>query len=106
MKQNSCSKRFPKQLIKETQTGEDGYPQYRRRSPEDRGFTVYVKEGRLDNQLVVPYSTVLSRTFGAHINVENCNLVKSIKYVCKYVNKGKDQATFDLENKNDHLRKW
>lgn len=103
MKQNSCSKRFPKQLIKETQTGEDGYPQYRRRSPEDGGFTVDIKGVCLDNRWVVPYNAVLSRSFGAHINVEYCNSVNSIKYVCKYVNKGTDQATFALENKNDEV---
>lgn len=103
MKQNSCSKRFPKQLIKETQTGEDGYPQYRRRSPEDGGLIVDVKGVCLDNRWVVPYNAVLSRSFGAHINVEYCNSVNSIEYVCKYVNKGTDQDTFALENKNDEV---
>ncbi|KIH55918.1 hypothetical protein ANCDUO_13912 [Ancylostoma duodenale] len=41
--------------------------------------------------------------FEAHINVEYCNSVKSIKYICKYVNKGSDMAVFRLENENGAL---
>lgn len=47
---------------------------------------------------MVPYSLVLSKTFRAHINIEMCNSVESIKYICKYINKGSDQATFTLTN--------
>lgn len=42
----------------------------------------------------------------AHINVELCNSVKSIEYICKYVNKGSDQATFCLENEQDEISKY
>ncbi len=35
--------------------------------------------------------------FACHINVELCTSVKSIKYVLKYVNKGRDMAVFSLE---------
>lgn len=104
MKGGSCSKRFPRPLLKETQTGTDGYPQYRRRSPDEGGFTVKINGIDLDNRWVVPYNPVLSRTFNAHINVELCNSVKSIKYICKYVNKGSDQAAFALENENDEVK--
>lgn len=50
---------------------------------------------------MVPYNPVLLRTCNAHVNVEYCHSVKSIEYVCKYVNKGSDQTTFTLENGND-----
>ena len=105
MKDGKCTKRYPRQLLYDTQTGEDGYPLYRRRRPEDGGVKakISVKIGNsyrdveIDNKWVVPYCPLLSRIFKAHINVEYCNSVKSIKYICKYVNKGSDQAMFGLE---------
>ncbi len=51
----------------------------------------------IDNKWVVPYCPLLSKIFNAHINVECCNSVKSIKYICNYINKGSDQAVFRLE---------
>lgn len=106
MKDSVCSKRFPRPLLSETQTGDDGYPQYRRRSPGDGGFTVHINGVELDNRWVVPYNAVLLRTFNAHINVEYCNSVKSIKYICKYVNKGSDQATVTLEDSKDEVKMY
>lgn len=43
--------------------------------------------------------------FRAHINFEFCKSVKSIRYMCKYVNKGSDMAVFGLQeaNKNDEI---
>ncbi|XP_053598610.1 uncharacterized protein LOC128668835 [Microplitis demolitor] len=96
MVDGSCTKKYPKHFIKETQTGEDRYPKYRRRSPEDGGVTTIVNGINIDNRWVVPYNPVLCRTFKAHINVEVCNSVKSIKYICKYINKGSDQAAFTV----------
>nr|XP_042898738.1 uncharacterized protein LOC107440395 [Parasteatoda tepidariorum] len=102
MKDGKCTKRYPRNFLKETQTGEDGYPLYRRQSPEDGGYTT-VKKVRssdivIDNRWVVPFCPLLSKTFNAHINVEFCNSIKSIKYVCKYVNKGSDMAVFNIAN--------
>uniref|UniRef100_A0A8D8YMS1 ATP-dependent DNA helicase n=2 Tax=Cacopsylla melanoneura TaxID=428564 RepID=A0A8D8YMS1_9HEMI len=106
MKDGKCSKKYPKSFVSETQTGEDGYPTYRRRSPAEGGETFALKlkngvECDVDNRWVVPYCPLLSRLFKAHINVEYCHSVKSIKYVCKYVNKGSDQATFRVEQPED-----
>ncbi|UYV73206.1 hypothetical protein LAZ67_10002175 [Cordylochernes scorpioides] len=72
-----------------------------RRAPEAGGFTAKVKirgreEVTIDNRWVVPYSPLLSKVFCAHINVENCSSVKAIKYICKYINKGSDQAIINL----------
>jgi len=46
--------------------------------------------------------------FNAHINVEYCNSVKTIKYICKYVNKGSDMAIVELEssNRNDEIAQY
>uniref|UniRef100_A0A8D8T3L0 ATP-dependent DNA helicase n=1 Tax=Cacopsylla melanoneura TaxID=428564 RepID=A0A8D8T3L0_9HEMI len=58
----------------------------------------------VDNRWVVPYSPILSKAFQAHINVEYCNSVKSIKYICKYVNKGSDMAVFAVESRDEILQ--
>ncbi|GFR17000.1 uncharacterized protein LOC104236095 [Trichonephila clavata] len=89
-------------LLAETITGNDGYPFYRRRSTDDGGKSITLKVLNntidVDNRWIVPYSPLLIKTYNAHINVEYCNSVKAIKYICKYVNKGSDVAVFGVEN--------
>lgn len=66
----------------EWQKRNDGYPLYRRRSTEDNGksITMHVsQEIEIDNRWIVPYSTILCKTFKAHINVKYCNSVKETK---------------------------
>ena len=60
----------------------------------------HVEPIEVDNKWIVPYCPLLSKMFDAHINVESCQSIKSIKYVCKYVNKGSDMATFELEGES------
>ncbi|VDN05114.1 unnamed protein product, partial [Onchocerca ochengi] len=52
---------------------------------EDGGklATIHMSNGdiQLDNRWVVPYSLLLLKAYKAHINVEYCNSVKSIKYI-------------------------
>ncbi|GFQ95331.1 helitron_like_N domain-containing protein [Trichonephila clavata] len=92
------------QRLQETQTGDDGYPLYRRRKPGDGGDVApgrALESGKLedvDNSWVVPYSPLLCRIFKAHVNVKYCNSVKSIKYICKCVTKGSDAAMFAVAN--------
>ena len=107
MKEGKCSKKYPKEFILHTQFGKDGYPSYRRRKPEDGGKQAKVGIQEVDNRWIVPYCPLLSKTFNAHINVEFCNSVKSIKYVCKYINKGSDAATFAIQdNTNDEVTQY
>lgn len=102
MKNGKCSKKYPRTLIKETVHNDNGYPLYRRRAPGDGGQTASVKVRNvyvtIDNSWVVPFSPVLSKMFNAHINVEACSSVRAIKYICKYINKGSDQAIFNFKN--------
>ncbi|GFY04183.1 ATP-dependent DNA helicase [Trichonephila clavipes] len=107
MKEGKCTKKYPRVISKDTKTNNKVYPLYRRRAPEDgshmlaqntRGKNTGNKfEGiQVDNSWIVPYSSLLSKIFNCHINVEFCNTVKAIKYICKYINKGSDQALFNI----------
>ena len=101
MTEGRCSKQFPKSFQSNTSTGDDGYPKYRRLSPEDGGQSATIRHYDIDNRWVVPHNPLLLKIFDAHINVEICSSVKSIKYVTKYINKGSDQATFSLQSGNE-----
>ncbi|UYV76849.1 hypothetical protein LAZ67_14002190, partial [Cordylochernes scorpioides] len=110
MERGRCQKKYPRLLLAETQTDRDGYPLYRRRRPEEVGFS-FVKRVRvftiengvqvvrmtnvtIDNRYVVPYSPLLCRLFDAHINLESCASISAMKYICKYIYKGSDQSIF------------
>jgi hypothetical protein len=97
-----CSKKFPKEFRKETEVGKDSYAQYRRR---DNGVTHEMPNGTLiDNRWVVPYNKYLSLKYAAHINVEVCASIKSVKYLYKYVYKGHDCARMVISvNGNDEV---
>ena len=69
---------------------------------------IHGKEIQIDNRWVVPYCPLLSKIFNAHINVEMCNSVKSIKYISKYIHKGSDMAIVELEetDKCDEIKRY
>ncbi|XP_055918607.1 uncharacterized protein LOC129950708 [Eupeodes corollae] len=110
MKNGICTKKYPRRFVTETQTGEDGYPVYRRRDVDNgRQIAALNVRGRtvnIDNRWIVPYSPILCRSFNAHINVEYCHSVQAIKYICKYINKGSDQATFSVRNAHDEVENY
>lgn len=110
MKDNICTKRYPKDFIQETQSGNDSYPRYRRRRPDDGGhkFTRKIRnfDVDIDNRWVVPYCPLLSKLFDAHINVEAVHSVKSIKYICDYIHKGGDMAVVQISNENDEILRY
>ncbi|GBM91220.1 hypothetical protein AVEN_211511-1 [Araneus ventricosus] len=68
-----------------------------------RKYAESVRVGRHDlaQPWVVPW---LSKKFNAHINVEVCASIKSVKYLYKYVYKGHDAASIRFENEKapDH----
>ena len=104
--QKTCSKGFPKPFCDSTFVNEDNFAQYRRR--DNRKFTKRVngRDVELDNSWIVPYSPFLLKTFDAHINVEVCASVHSVKYIHKYIYKGQDRVTVDLHQENDELHKY
>ena len=51
----------------------------------------------IENQWVVPFDPFLLQSLKSHVNVEICSSIKAIKYVLKYIQKGSDQAIFELQ---------
>lgn len=99
-----CTKNFPKPFCETTNTTRSGYPEYMRR---DDGRTVTKGNHVLDNRSVVPYNPYLSKKYNAHINVEVCSTIKSVKYIFKYVYKGHDAAIVKIgEGQNDVTYNW
>ena len=94
MENGTCKKEFPKNFVAETQENCDGYPRYRRR---DNGRVARVGQHELDNRWVVPYNPWLLLKYNAHINVEICASIKSVKYLFKYVYKGHDCASIEIK---------
>ncbi|XP_046967564.1 uncharacterized protein LOC124535400 [Vanessa cardui] len=102
MANGKCTKKFPKDFTNYTVTNVDGYPIYRRRNPDIGGqtFIKNISNTVIDNRWVVPYSPLLRKTYNAHIKVEFCSSLKSIRYICKYAHKGSDMGEFIVENSN------
>ncbi|XP_036345768.1 uncharacterized protein LOC118755017 [Rhagoletis pomonella] len=100
-----CSKKYPKSFQINTLSNINGYPQYRRRNDGNK-IVVRVSQNsvELDNRWVVPYNKYLTKKYNAHINVEICSSIKSVKYLHKYIYKGYDCATVQIiEQQIDHF---
>ncbi|CAN1242019.1 ATP-dependent DNA helicase PIF1 [Linum perenne] len=97
MKDNKCSKFFPKPYASETTFDDNGYVTYRRRPTN----ISVVKSGEaLDNAFVVPYNRDLVVKYQAHINVEICHKGQLIKYLFKYITKGPDRSEVTAEKRS------
>jgi len=92
-----CSKRYPRAFNNHTKMTENGYPEYRRRSPENNGNTGILHGNIITNQWVVPYNPVMLLKYRCHLNFEMCATVTSVKYIYKYLLKGNDKITMELK---------
>ncbi|XP_071738773.1 uncharacterized protein [Rutidosis leptorrhynchoides] len=89
MEDISCSNFFPKVYNNKTFFDVDGRAHYQWRNA---GVYITHSSVKLDNSYVVPYNRILSLNFQAHINVECCGLTMLIKYLFKYISKGRDRV--------------
>nr|GEX77187.1 hypothetical protein [Tanacetum cinerariifolium] len=73
-----------------------GYAVNKRRND---GSTIKKSGTDLHNGYVVSYNPTLLRRYQAHINIEYCNQVGSIKYLFKYIKKGPDRVSETIDGK-------
>jgi hypothetical protein len=55
---------------------------------------------------VVPHNPYLTRKFNAHINVEVSAGIRSVKYLFKYVYKGQDCATVQVDGPTNEIKQY
>jgi hypothetical protein len=94
-----CKKGFPKPFNEHTTDGNNSYPNYRRRSPEDGGHTTSKRGKGIDNRRVVPHNLYLLMKYRCHLNVEVCHSIACVKYLYKYVYKGHDRVMYGIKEK-------
>jgi hypothetical protein len=103
MVDGTCKKRCPCEYSEATTQGEDDYAVYRRRN-DGRTFQKNPGGFVFDNRWVVPHNSYLTRKFNAHINVEVLAGIRSIKYLFKYVYKGQDRATVQVDGPTNEIK--
>ncbi|EPB66767.1 hypothetical protein ANCCEY_14141 [Ancylostoma ceylanicum] len=119
MKDRKCTKNYPREFIQETQTGNDGYPLYRRRRPGEGGFAARVKvrmnnqqtEIEVDNRKVfckrkqgvpvpgydVRASDALGRVYTVHPNNAECYYLRLLLHTVRGPTSFADLKTVDGE---------
>jgi hypothetical protein len=70
MKNEKCSKNYPKEFSETTTVDENGFADYKRLNNQ----RFVIKGGiRLDNRWIVPHNIELLKKYDAHINTNWCN---------------------------------
>jgi hypothetical protein len=89
---------------------ESGYPEYRRRAdgirfevdhPTEPGEKISV-----GNEWVVPYNPYAVWKYKCHINIEVCTSIRAIRYIHKYIYKGRDRATAEVQLDKDEIKQY
>lgn len=94
MVDGQCKYRYPRSFSESTILDVNGYPTYMRRND---GNSIQVRGNVLDCRWIVPYNPFLTMRYKAHINTEVCSIITVVKYLYKYVYKGHDRATIQLQ---------
>jgi len=106
----NCVRHYPFAFQSETTVDEGSFAKYRRRSPQEGGFTATKWHNGVQvpitNEWVVPYSPYLLKKYGVHVNLECCATLSAIKYLFGYNFKGQDMITVEERYANDEIRKY
>ena len=96
MEKGRCTKGFPKDFNDTTALPNDGhgYPLYAR---PDNGRIIEKDGFQFDNRWVVPYNIFILLKYGCHANTEFVGSFTTVKYIYKYVHKGVDITTTEVQ---------
>jgi hypothetical protein len=98
MRDGRCSKNFPKPLQETTILPANSYPLYRRR--DDGRIHIKIVNGRewhFNNGWVIPSNHWGILKYRCHVNVEMTVNIHSVKYINKYIYKGGDRTTMEIQ---------
>ena len=95
MENGKCTKGYPKPFAEFTTMDEHGFPIYFR--PND-GRSYSIGGIYVNNQWIVPFCLILSTAFDYHINVKCAASLGSFKYLFKYIQKGPDLASLEIND--------
>ncbi|EYB87952.1 hypothetical protein Y032_0254g286 [Ancylostoma ceylanicum] len=114
MKEGKCTKKYPREFLHETQTGNDGYPLYKRRRPGEGGYTAITKL-RMNNQPIeieidnrrkqgdpvpgydIRASDALGRVYTVHPNNDECYYLRLLLHTVRGPTSFVDLKTVDGE---------
>ena len=102
MEDGQCTKGYPKPFCEHTNMDDQGFPTYFR--PND-GRSYSISGTSVDNHWIVPFCPYLSATFNCHINVECAASLGSLKYLFKYIQKGPDLTSLEI-NEHDEIKRY
>ncbi|GBM80047.1 hypothetical protein AVEN_202554-1 [Araneus ventricosus] len=107
IKDEICTKRYLRHFLKETQTGQDGYPLYRRRSSKYGAFIANISfresEVSIDNTCIVAFCLFLLKKFQCayHSRVlQFCEVYEVDLQIC---HKGTEMAVCELPIRENDL---
>jgi hypothetical protein len=101
MDNGKCTKGYPKPFAEFTTMDENGFPVYLR--PND-GHSYIVGGVPVTNQSIVAFCPLLSVIFDCHINVECAASLGSFRYLFKYIQKGPDLASLEIDHRDEIKR--
>ncbi len=106
-----CSKGFPKAFSEQTLLAHNSYPVYCRRAGVGTPMTIPDPRNpqrlmEIDYRWVVPYSPYLCKKYNAHINVEICGGITTIKYIYGYIYKGEGTITLHMRDERSKIESY
>lgn len=104
-----CSKYFPKRETEVTHHDDKGFIHLRRSSNNEAIIKFRNRDVTVNDLWVVPYNAAILLKYDCHANLEVSSARKIVKYLFKYMTKGKDEARVTIvaeEDRNNEVEQY